>query len=69
MGWPIIPGPGQRCVVIDDLRLKAAVDRLAADVKPISAELAAARDKLWTPDKENQEPEKKLWTPGSKEPE
>ncbi len=22
MGWPIIPGPGQRCVVIDDLRLK-----------------------------------------------
>jgi hypothetical protein len=23
---------------------------------------------LWTPDKENTEPEKKLWTPGSKEP-
>ena len=22
MGWPIIPNPGQRCVVIDDLRLK-----------------------------------------------
>ena len=53
----------------EDLRLKSALDKLAAEVKPISAELAEARDKLWTPDKENQEPEKKLWTPGSKEPE
>ena len=52
-----------------DLRLRSALDRLAADVTPISAELAEARDKLWTPDKENPEPEKKLWTPGSKEPE
>ncbi len=52
----------------DDLRLRAALDRLAADVKPISVDLADARDKLWTPDKENTEPEKKLWTPGSKEP-
>ena len=52
----------------DDLRLRAALDRLAADVKPISVDLAEARDKLWTPDKENTEPEKKLWTPGSKEP-
>lgn len=53
----------------EDLRLRGALDRLAADVKPISVELAEARDKLWTPDKENAEPEKKLWTPGSKEPE
>ena len=47
----------------------ATLDRLAADVKPISAELADAREKLWTPDKENTETEKKLWTPGTKEPE
>jgi len=53
----------------EDIRLRQALDRLATDVKPISTELAAARDKLWTPDKENTEPEKKLWTPGSKEPE
>lgn len=53
----------------EDLRLKAALDRLAADVKPISVEQAEAREKLWTPDKENKETEKKLWTPGSKEPE
>ena len=30
-------------------------------------ELAEARDKLWTPDKEKPEGETKLWTPGSKE--
>jgi trigger factor len=53
----------------EDIRLRSALDRLAADVKPIAPELAEARDKLWTPDKENTEPEKKLWTPGSKEPE
>ena len=53
----------------EDLRLRAALDRLVADVKPISVDLAEARDKLWTPDKENTEPEKKLWIPGSKEPE
>ena len=52
----------------EDLRLKAALDRLVADVKPISAELADAREKLWTPDKEKPATETKLWTPGSKEP-
>ena len=31
--------------------------------------LAAARDKLWTPDKEKAEGDTKLWTPGSKESE
>jgi hypothetical protein len=51
-----------------ELRLKKALDRLTADVRPITTDLAAARDKLWTPDKENAEPEKKLWTPGMKEP-
>lgn len=63
---------GHQETLREDLRLKAALDRLAADVKPISAELAEAREKLWTPDmddKENTETEKKLWTPGSKEPE
>lgn len=52
----------------EDLRLRGALDRLAADVRPISTGLAEARDKLWTPDKENPTPEQKLWTPGSKEP-
>jgi trigger factor len=59
---------GEQESLRDDLRMRAALDRLAAEVKPISTELAAARDKLWTPDKETTETETKLWTPGSKEP-
>ncbi len=51
----------------EDLRLRAALDRLATDVTPISVEQAAARDAIWTPDKEKPAGETKLWTPGSKE--
>ena len=58
---------GQQESIREDLRLRAALDRLVADVKPIAPELAEARDKLWTPDKEKPETETKLWTPGSKE--
>jgi trigger factor len=51
-----------------DLRLKRAVDRIAAEVKPISQELADTRASIWTPGKEDDLPaEKKLWTPGDKE--
>ena len=60
---------GQQESVREDLRLRAALDRLVADVKPIAPDLAAARDKLWTPDKEKAEGDTKLWTPGSKETE
>ena len=58
---------GQQESIREDLRLRAALDRLVADVKPIAPDLAEARDKLWTPDKEKAEGETKLWTPGSKE--
>jgi trigger factor len=52
-----------------DLRLRKALDRIAAEVKQISPEQAEARERLWTPDKEkeNTTESKKLWTPGSKE--
>ena len=59
---------GQQESIREDLRLRAALDRLVADVTPIAPELAEARDKLWTPDKEKPEGETKLWIPGSKEP-
>ena len=49
----------------EDLRLRSALDRVVAEVKPISVEVAAARDAIWTPDKEKPETETKLWTPGS----
>ena len=52
----------------DDLRLRAALDRVAAEVKRIPAELARAREKLWTPEKGETPRDTKLWTPGSKEP-
>lgn len=49
----------------EDLRLRDALNRLVAEVKPIAVELAQAREKLWTPDKEKAPGEQKLWTPGS----
>jgi len=55
---------GQHEALREDLRLRAALDRLAADVKPITIEQAEAREKLWTPDKEKAATETKLWTPG-----
>ena len=51
-----------------DLRLKETLDRIVSEVKRISPDLADARDKLWTPDKETAPTETKLWTPASKEP-
>jgi trigger factor len=52
-----------------DLRLRAALDAIVAGVKRIPVELAKARDKLWTPEKEKGGSGMKIWTPGSKEPE
>lgn len=49
----------------EDLRLRAALDRVAAEVKPIPLEMAQARDAIWTPDKEKPETETTLWTPGN----
>ena len=51
-----------------DLRLRRALDRVAAEVKRIPVELAKAREKLWTPGQEKPEGVSKLWTPGEKEP-
>ena len=53
--------------VRDDLRLRKALDRVAAEVKPIPPELAEARESIWTPEKEQAAETPKLWTPGSKE--
>ncbi len=53
--------------VRQDMRMKKAVDRIAAEVKPIPKELAEAREAIWTPEKDKPvaEAEKTLWTPGS----
>ena len=51
---------GHQEALRDDLRLRAALDRLAADVKPISTEPRDAREKLWTPDKEKHRPREEV---------
>jgi trigger factor len=50
------------------MRLAQALDRIAAEVQRIEPEQAAAREAIWTPDKEKPKTDTKLWTPGSKEP-
>jgi trigger factor len=47
----------------DDLRLRKALDRVAAEVQRIPLAQAEARDAIWTPDKEKPPTETKLWTP------
>src|SRR5919198_4679682 len=51
----------------ESLRLARALDHVASEVKRIPAELAAAREKLWTPEKERDPQATTLWTPASKE--
>lgn len=50
-----------------DLKLRKALDEVAAGVKRISMDLARAREKLWTPEKEKAGSGMKIWTPGGKE--
>ena len=59
---------GRQEVLRADLRLRKALDRVASESKRIPLEVARAREEIWTPDKESQPTETKLWTPGSKEP-
>jgi trigger factor len=59
---------GRQELLRSDLRLRKALDRVAAEAKRIPLEVARAREEIWTPDKESQPTETKLWTPGSKEP-
>jgi trigger factor len=50
-----------------DLRLRRALDEVARGVKRIPADVAAAREKLWTPEKEKPRSAVNIWTPGSEE--
>jgi len=51
----------------EDIRLRQALDRIAAEVKRIPVDLARAREKLWTPGQEKPVGATKLWTPGQEE--
>jgi trigger factor len=51
-----------------DLALRKAADFLVEHAKPIDMEKAAAREKLWTPDRERDQGSSQLWTPGDEPP-
>jgi trigger factor len=54
---------GREKLVERDLRMRKALDLIAAAAKPIPLEAAEAREKIWTPEKEREE-KGGLWTPG-----
>jgi trigger factor len=49
----------------ETMRLARALTRVTEEVERIAPEQAAAREAIWTPDKEKPKQETKLWTPGS----
>jgi trigger factor len=49
----------------EDIAMRKAVDLLVEQAKPIPAEQAAAREKLWTPEKEQEQGAGQIWTPGA----
>jgi trigger factor len=56
---------GRDALLRSELRLRKAADLIASSARPIPQGQAAAREKLWTPEKERAEGgESGLWTPG-----
>ena len=59
---------GRDAMVREDIQVRKAIDLVAESAKPIPLEQAEAREKIWTPEKEQDDEEKRseLWTPGSR---
>ena len=55
---------GRDELVREDIRIRKAIDLVAAEAKPIPIGQAEAREQIWTPEKERQAAGG-LWTPGS----
>ena len=55
---------GRDSLLREELALRKAADLVAEAAIPIPVEQAAAREKLWTPEKEREEKSGGLWTPG-----
>lgn len=56
---------GRDAMVREDIAVRKAIDLVAESAKPIPLEQAEAREKIWTPEKEEEEKPSELWTPGS----
>jgi len=55
---------GRDAMVREDIAVRKAIDLIAESAKPIPLEQAEAREKIWTPEKEEEEKPSELWTPG-----
>ncbi|MGE5281176.1 MAG: trigger factor [Chloroflexota bacterium] len=55
---------GRDAMVREDIQVRKAVDLIAESATPIPLAQAEAREKIWTPEKEEEKPSE-LWTPGS----
>jgi trigger factor len=55
---------GREELLKQDLRMQRALELIGEQAKPIPLEQAAAREQIWTPEKEREE-KGGLWTPGS----
>ena len=56
---------GRDAMVREDIAVRKAIDLVAESAKPIPLEQAEAREKIWTPEKEEEEKPAELWTPDS----
>jgi trigger factor len=56
---------GRDAMVREDIAVRKAIDLIAESAKPIPLEQAEAREKIWTPEKEQEEKPSELWTPDS----
>lgn len=54
---------GRDAMVREDIQVRKAIDLVAESAKPIPLAQAEAREKIWTPEKD-EEPAAELWTPG-----
>jgi trigger factor len=55
---------GRDAMVREDIQVRKAIDLIAEAAVPIPLEQAEAREKIWTPEKEEEEKPSELWTPG-----
>ncbi|HEX8645587.1 MAG TPA: trigger factor [Thermoleophilaceae bacterium] len=60
-----VKADGRDDALREDIAMRKAVDVLVEHAKPIPADQAEARDKLWTPEKEGKEKASQIWTPGA----
>jgi trigger factor len=56
---------GREAMIREDIVVRKAIDLVAESAKPIPLEQAEAREKIWTPEKEQEEKPSELWTPDS----